>query len=353
MSRIRMLVLVVVPLVAALLVVPVAWGQDMSPSVTVQDQAVENGTVTIQTVVSDGPGWIVIHVDDNGQPGEVIGYTALSDGENTDVSVEIDTGMATETLYAMLHTDDGEEGTYEFPDADPPAEVDGQVVVQSFMVTGGLEEEEAEEEAQASADIVDTAIEAGNFETLVSAIQAAELEDTLRGAGPFTVFAPTDQAFNALPDGRLEELLDDPTGELSQILLYHVVSGRVMAADVTDGMEVETVQGSTLTFSVQDGDVMVNDANVVSTDVEASNGVIHAIDAVLIPPEEGAEEEEEATETPAEEDEEVLPETGAGTSAIAALTLVVGGTLAVAMGFLLRRTRTVRRARRDDSDRRG
>ena len=142
------------------------------------------------------------------------------------------------------------------------------------------------------ADIVDTAIAAGSFETLVTAVQAAELEGALRGEGPFTVFAPTDEAFNALPEGTLEELLADPTGQLQQILLYHVVPGKVMAADVSDGLEAETLQGSTVSFSVMDGEVKINDATIVSTDIEASNGVIHVIDAVILPPaeEEAAEE---------------------------------------------------------------
>jgi hypothetical protein len=188
----------------------------MRASVTVEDQAIENDTVVVQRAVSDGPGWIVIHADDAGQPGEVIGNAALSDGENTDVSVEIDTEMATETLYAMLHIDDGEEGTYEFPDGDPPAEVEGNVVVQSFQVTGGLEEEPAAQE-----DATETPVD---------------------------------------------------------------------------------------------------------------------------------EEEEEATETPAEEEEEeeVLPETGAGTSAVAALALVVGGVIAMALGILTRRMRATRGTGTDD-----
>lgn len=107
-----------------------------APSVSVMDQAVEAGTVTVPEAVSDGPGWMVIHADADGAPGPVIGQAALSDGVNTDVSVEIDTGAATETLWAMLHTDTGEEGTYEFPDADPPVSVDDQIVVEPFTVTG-------------------------------------------------------------------------------------------------------------------------------------------------------------------------------------------------------------------------
>ncbi len=130
-------------------------------------------------------------------------------------------------------------------------------------------------------DIVDTAVEAGQFNTLVQAVQAAGLVETLKGEGPFTVFAPTDEAFAALPDGTLETLLANPD-QLRAVLTYHVVPGKVMAADVQPG-EVTTVQGEALTLSMEGGNVMVDDATVVATDVEASNGVIHVIDAVVVP----------------------------------------------------------------------
>lgn len=149
--------------------------------------------------------------------------------------------------------------------------------------------------AAAPADIVDTAVAAGSFNTLVAAVEAAGLVETLKGEGPFTVFAPTDDAFAALPAGTVDELLKDPTGQLSQILLYHVVPGKVMAADVTDGLEAATAQGANVTFSVKDGVVMINDVKIVTTDIEASNGVIHVIDAVILPPEEAAAEEPAAT----------------------------------------------------------
>jgi len=145
--------------------------------------------------------------------------------------------------------------------------------------------------ATAATDIVDTATAAGDFTTLVAAVQAAGLEDTLRGKGPFTVFAPTDEAFAALPAGTVDTLLKDPTGDLSDILTYHVVSGAVPAADVIglDGKEVTTVNGAVFTVGVaDDGSVTLTDAAgnkvaVVATDVQASNGVIHVIDAVLLP----------------------------------------------------------------------
>ena len=141
-----------------------------------------------------------------------------------------------------------------------------------------------------SADIVDTAVAAGAFTTLAAALTAAGLVDTLKGTGPFTVFAPTDEAFAKLPAGTVEALLEDPTGQLTQILTYHVVPGEVMAATVVtlDGQKVKTVQGTELTVEVTGDKVALVDAagnhvNVITTDVVASNGVIHVIDAVLLP----------------------------------------------------------------------
>lgn len=133
-----------------------------------------------------------------------------------------------------------------------------------------------------SKDIVDTAAEAGTFTTLVAAVEAAGLVDTLKGDGPFTVFAPTDEAFAALPEGTVEGLLEDPEA-LAGILTYHVVAGKVMSGDLSDGMTAATVNGADITIMTEGG-VMVNDANVVAADVEASNGVIHVIDKVIMPP---------------------------------------------------------------------
>ncbi len=137
--------------------------------------------------------------------------------------------------------------------------------------------------AAPSKTIVETAIDAGNFTTLVAAVQAAGLAETLSGPGPFTVFAPTDAAFNKLPDGTIPALLADPTGQLTDILLYHVVAGKVMAADVVQLSEATTVGGNVLSIDTTDG-VKVDGANVIVTDIECSNGVIHVIDAVMIPP---------------------------------------------------------------------
>ncbi len=132
-------------------------------------------------------------------------------------------------------------------------------------------------------DIVDTAVSAGNFETLVAAVQAAGLVDTLKGEGPFTVFAPTDDAFAALPDGTVENLLKpENKDQLTAILTYHVVPGKVMSGDLSNGMTAATVEGSDVTIMTEGG-VMVDGANVVTADIEASNGVIHVIDGVIMP----------------------------------------------------------------------
>jgi uncharacterized surface protein with fasciclin (FAS1) repeats len=133
-------------------------------------------------------------------------------------------------------------------------------------------------------DIVDTAVEAGSFTTLVAAVQAAGLVDALKAEGPFTVFAPTDEAFAKLPEGTVESLLEEENlDQLREILTFHVVPSKVLAASVSDGLEAASLNGSALTFAVNDNGVKVGDANIVATDVGASNGVIHVIDTVLIP----------------------------------------------------------------------
>ena len=137
--------------------------------------------------------------------------------------------------------------------------------------------------APAAKDIVATAVGAGQFNTLVAAVKAAGLVGALQGKGPFTVFAPTDEAFAKLPAGTVEALLKDPKA-LSNILLYHVVPGAVKAAAVTDGLSAKTLQGSPVTFKVMDGKAMIEGAGIVATDVMASNGVIHVIDSVILPP---------------------------------------------------------------------
>lgn len=133
-------------------------------------------------------------------------------------------------------------------------------------------------------DIVDTAVDAGSFQTLVAAVKAAGLVDTLKGEGPFTVFAPTDEAFAKLPAGTVEDLLKpENLSQLKAVLTYHVVAGKVMAKDVVKLESAKTVQGQSVTIAVSNAGVKINGANVVKTDIETSNGVIHIIDAVLLP----------------------------------------------------------------------
>lgn len=132
-------------------------------------------------------------------------------------------------------------------------------------------------------NIVEIAVADGRFKTLVAAVTAAGLADTLKSAGPFTVFAPTDDAFAKLPKGTVEALLKD-TPKLKDILLYHVVSGKVMAADVVKMSSAKTVEGKSAAIKMEGGKVFVNDAQVIITDIQASNGVIHVLDKVILPP---------------------------------------------------------------------
>jgi len=135
----------------------------------------------------------------------------------------------------------------------------------------------------AEGDIVDVAVGAGTFNTLVAAVSAADLVATLQSEGPFTVFAPTDDAFAALPAGTVEGLLlPENKDQLIAVLTYHVISGKVMSTDLQDDMKAATVQGSSVTIDLDNG-VMVDGANVVAADIEATNGVIHVIDAVILP----------------------------------------------------------------------
>ncbi len=168
-------------------------------------------------------------------------------------------------------------------------------------------------------DIVDIAVADGRFTTLVAAVTAADLVDTLKSEGPFTVFAPTDDAFAALPEGTVEALLNDiPT--LTDILLYHVVGGEVMAADVVALSSADTALGKPISISADGGMVKINDSNVIITDIQASNGVIHVIDAVLLPPAEPT----------------TLPESGGTLSFSAFLFLLAVGAFLILSGLVVR-----------------
>ncbi|WP_161987043.1 fasciclin domain-containing protein [Vibrio ponticus] len=153
-----------------------------------------------------------------------------------------------------------------------------------FAMLVMLSSAQAHDHGMKKADIVDVAVENGSFTTLVAAVKAAGLVETLKGDGPFTVFAPTDDAFAKLPEGTVEMLLKpENKDKLVAILTYHVVPGKVMAADVVKLDKATTVQGQDVMISVNGDKVMVDNANVVATDVKASNGVIHVIDTVIMP----------------------------------------------------------------------
>ena len=154
-----------------------------------------------------------------------------------------------------------------------------QFVLVAVQATAGHHAKEAKTQ-----DIVDTAVAAGQFNTLAAALEAAGLVDTLKGDGPFTVFAPTDAAFAKLPEGTVESLLKpENRDQLIAILTYHVVPGKVEAADVVELSEATTVNGQDVAITVADNGVQIDNANVIKTDIGASNGVIHVIDAVIIP----------------------------------------------------------------------
>jgi uncharacterized surface protein with fasciclin (FAS1) repeats len=216
---------------------------------------------------------------------------------------------------------------------------DAQVVVTDIEATNGVihvidtvilppADEQMEPEMapeMQDMDIVDTAVADGRFTTLATALTAADLIDTLKSDGPFTVFAPTDDAFAALPAGTVEGLLGDIPA-LTDVLLYHVVAGKVMAADVVQLDSADTVLGKPVDITVTDGNVFVNDAQVIITDIETSNGVIHVIDAVLIPP----------ADAPA-----ALPETGGEGSSNMLTIFLALGLILVAGGYSVLRFRPV------------
>ncbi len=288
-----------VGLLALCLIVPVSAAQ-FAPAVFAINQDVVDGTVSVTRVTSNVPGWVVIHADNEGLPGPVLGQSAVPAGITADVVVEIDLDGLTDTLWTMLHVDEGTAGEYEFPGADGPVTVNDTVVVYPFAV------------GDVAQSIAGVAASTDGFSTLVQAVEAADLLDTLREDGPFTVFAPTDEAFAALDPATSDALFADPE-QLAQLLLYHVIPGTVMAADLTDGTEVETLQGDTISVTVgDDGTAMVNGIPVALADVTAYNGVIHVLGDVLSPAaDEEAADEEAASEEAADEeaaDEEAVSE---------------------------------------------
>ena len=206
----------------------------------------------------------VTAADVAGMDGQMV-ETAL-EGEQIDISADMGSVYLNEDVQVIVTDIEASNGVIHVIDA---------VLMPS-----------SDEAATGQMDIVDTAIADGRFTTLVAAVEAAELVDTLKGEGPFTVFAPTDDAFAALPEGTVETLLmPENKQQLTDILLYHVVSGNVMAADVVGMTSAPTVLGQDIAITAEDGKVFLNEnVEVIITDIKASNGVIHVIDAVLLPP---------------------------------------------------------------------
>ena len=212
----------------------------------------------------------------------------LSDENNSTVIERFETDESNNTTDSgpiTIYFNDTWNGTL-------PVNEEGYVISVDFQNIGEMGNDsawvtlgfcEVANETAQEMDIVDTAVDAGSFDTLVMALQEANLTETLKGEGPYTVFAPTDEAFDALPNGTLEELLQDPEN-LTAILTYHVVPGEYMASDIADMESLTTVQGEDINVTVENGSVMVDNANVTATDIEASNGVIHVIDSVMLPP---------------------------------------------------------------------
>jgi uncharacterized surface protein with fasciclin (FAS1) repeats len=258
---------ILLTLLIVALALPVAAGAQTTGLISPTEGATLSGTVEAKAVFPGSPyvRWDLFILPGGSDSGRIWVASGSDAGE---ASLSLDT-----TKYP-----DGDHA-FSLRLVKPDSNYDEQIVNFTINNAGAP----AAAAPGAGPDIVDTAVAAGSFTTLVAAVQAAGLVDTLKGDGPFTVFAPTDEAFAKLPAGTVEGLLNDIPA-LTNILLYHVVPGKVMAAQVTDGLTATTVQGSTVTFTVADGAVKINDANIVTTDIETSNGVIHVIDSVILPP---------------------------------------------------------------------
>lgn len=230
-------------------------------------------------------------VEETEETGEMTGATEEAPEETTEVTE--DTPETTGTPGAISNsTEDPSMGTPEVVPTEEVTPAEGEVAPleettpadETESPTSDLPSEDAPDIAVTTGTIVDVAAGSETFKTLVSALTEAELATVLAGEGPFTVFAPTDEAFAALPEGVLDQLMQPENRDLLvKVLTYHVVPGAVMSADLTSG-EVATVEGSPVTVAVEEDAVTVNGANVIQTDIAATNGVIHAIDQVIIPP---------------------------------------------------------------------
>jgi uncharacterized surface protein with fasciclin (FAS1) repeats len=227
-------------------------------------------------------------------PADQIDYVTAPHGNWT--LVDLDDNRTVIQRFAMDETNATDTGPIhihmnETWDGILPANEEGYVISVDFQNIGEMGDDSAwvtlgfceVNETTEEMNIVETATQAGSFTTLVLALEEANLTETLSGEGPFTVFAPTDEAFEALPEGTLDELLQDEEA-LTAVLTYHVVSGEYTASDIADMESLTTVQGEDINVTTEDGNVMVNDANVTTADIEASNGIIHVIDSVMLPP---------------------------------------------------------------------
>ncbi|MEZ4657198.1 MAG: fasciclin domain-containing protein [Caldilineaceae bacterium] len=279
-------------LISTLIGAVFAQTTSFTPEIFTVDQEAIDGAIRVVRVTASDAGFVVVHTDDNGKPGPVIGYAPVPAGVSANVIVPIDVEAATDTLHVMLHVDGGQAGVYEGPgDPDGPVRRGDAIVMHPFALTG------------AKTTVIGAATAAGDFTTLLTELEAAGLTKTLKGDGPFTIFAPSDAAFAAssLP----ADVMSDPAA-LADVLNYHVVPGLYMAADLTDGMTLDTAQGGQLTIDLSDG-AKVNGINISGPDVAADNGVIHVIDAVLSPPaEEEAAPEEAAPEEAAAEPMDIV-----------------------------------------------
>ncbi len=254
---------------AAILVLslPLAAGAAMTNGITSpRDGATVSGEVEVKGYTSD-PSLMKWQLD-------------LLPGSNPDAAIFLALGEQSGEFSYALNTVGLPNGEHALRLRVVRADSNYGEYINKFTIANGASQQAV---PAVTKDIVATAIGAGQFKTLVAAVQAAGLVEALQGKGPFTVFAPTDAAFAKLPPGTVEGLLKDPKA-LANILLYHVVPGEVKAAAVKDGLVAKTLQGSTVAFKVMDGKVMINGANIVATDVMASNGVIHVIDSVILPP---------------------------------------------------------------------
>ncbi len=295
---------------------PTAVPEPVAPAMDIVDTAVAAGSFNtlvaavqaaglVDALKGDGPFTVFAPTDDAfaAIPAETL-EALLADPETLSqillfhvlpgqvMAESVADGLSVETLQGAPVTFAVMDGKATINDANITATdilaTNGVIHVIDKVILPPAEEPTAEAPTM---DIVDTAVAAGSFNTLVTAVQAAGLVDALKGEGPFTVFAPTDEAFAAVPAETLEALLADPEA-LSQVLLYHVLSGQVLAESVTDGLSADTLQGAPVTFAIMDGKAMINDANITATDILATNGVIHVIDKVILPPAEAAAAEE-------------------------------------------------------------